>query len=554
MGKMVVKSIGKWMAVLLFVSVVLIACSKTGSQNEAGNSNDTGEVYEYKWMSRNPPDQDGTITQVYMEEKFNIKVVPVRAFGDAQKINLMLSSGDIPDLMVIDDPAQVIEYVGNDILAEIPVELIKKHMPNYYDIIMKLEPQAFENANVEGKNYTLPKATFDTTPLPVNVRSDWLKNTGSDIPVTLEQLEQLFVKFRNDDPDRNGKKDTYALSMPSDVPRSWFQSIFGAFGTQPFIWHNRDGKLVYGFTESETKEALKLLKKWKDMDLIDPEFIVDKDRTNGNDDVIYKFASGRIGYLDNASFQDNQWDNDGRLNAKWVANSPEWQQFFENPENANVTSTFTAIPASGPQPVYVSMDPPTGPDGKSGSFKDNMVGRYIVFGKQLEQDEGKLIKLLSIVESITSDEETYVNVQVGPENVAWVWNEDKQRVYKEGWLESELYVPQGRSAGVGQFFGVTFGTNPDMATAFGGPRVVQRYEKTWEFLKDRPAIENALKAPLPSASEYVELDTMIKEYIVKAILGEVDIDATFDDTVKKWTDNGGDVLTKEANDWYNSVN
>ena len=40
------------------------------------------------------------------------------------------------------------------------------------------------------------------------------------------------------------------------------------------------------------------------------------------------------------------------------------------------------------------------------------------------------------------------------------------------------------------------------------------------------------------------------EYIVKAIRGDVDIDATWESTLQNWYDNGGTQLTQEANDWY----
>src|SRR5690606_37383496 len=193
---------------------------------------------------------------------------------------------------------------------------------------------------------------------------------GSSVPTTLEELEEVFVKFRNNDPDQDSKKNTYALSTPGEGTTLMFNSIYGAFNTNPFVFLERDGKLEYGFTLNETKEALKLLAKWKKMDLIDPEFLTDKARTGGQDDISYKFASGRIGYVDNISYDDHQWDNDGHLNAKWVSQHPEWQAFFSDPANTYVTEPFYSVPNSGPQPVYVNMAPVTGPQGDSGAYVD----------------------------------------------------------------------------------------------------------------------------------------------------------------------------------------
>ncbi|MBO9597435.1 MAG: hypothetical protein J7559_06405, partial [Cohnella sp.] len=250
----------------------------------------------------------------------------------------------------------------------------------------------------------------------------------------------------------------------------------------------------------------------------------------------------------------HQWDNDGHLNAKWVAQYPEWQAFFQNPQNAYVTPSFTKLPASGPQPVYVNIKPPVGPAGKSGSYMSNQIANYIAFGKQVDKDPGKMIRMLKIVNSLASDENVAVAVEWGKEGVQWEKNKDGLRVYKEDYLKSTLYHPQGRNAGTGLFFDLTYNTNPAFLTIFGGARAIQRYDMTKKLIStDLPKIANALKAPLVSEPKYPNLKTALQEYIMKAILGEVDIDATYDATVKKWLESGGDVLTKEANDWYASV-
>jgi putative aldouronate transport system substrate-binding protein len=545
----------------LTASLMLTACggeqsgsnpSASGTKAGDGKQDDKTKVYELKWSGLgNYPFKDGTYGQKFMEDTFNVKITPVRVDNN-EKLNILVSTGDVPDLMVLGSD-ELVNYVKNDVLAEIPIDLIKQHAPQYYEIITKQEQKAFSNVRLNGKNYSLPRIDANVGPYPVAIRGDWLKAVGADIPVTLQQYEDLFVKFRNNDPDKNGKKDTYGLTMASTSTNSWFNTIFGAFGTNPFIWHERDGKLVNGFTLNETKDALKLLNKWSKMDLIDPEFITDKSRTSGKDDVAYKFASGRIGFLDNLSYDDHQWDNDGHLNAKWVAQYPEWQQFFNNRENSYSTAPFTKSPESGPQPVYLNIKPPVGPNGKSGSFSGNLVTHYIVFGKQAAQDQGKMIRLLNIINSLCSDENIFVAIEIGQEGLQWERNKEGQRIFKADWSKNELYHPGGRNTGTGLFFDVTYNTNPDFLSVFGGARAVQRYEKTRKTITDIPRISNALQAPLPSVTKYADLKAMVQEYIMKAILGEVDIDATFDATVKRWNETGGSVLTKEANDWYMST-
>jgi putative aldouronate transport system substrate-binding protein len=561
MGQNLKKRISKLIAIPLIFSLAA-ACSnnKDESQGKQGQENNN-EVFEYKWLSNHQPFEDGTWGQKWMEETFGIKMQVVRL--DEEKYNeqlgLMIATGDIPDLMRMDTLDRLPQMVKSDLLAELPEALIKETMPKFYEIIKEADPNAFSYGNVNGISYALPLPDGEARyPYSLAIRGDWLKKVGAKVPTTLQEFEDVFLKFRNDDPDGNGKKDTYALSMPSDFTSgfNWFHPFFGAFGTNPFLWHNRDGKMVYGFTEEGTKEGLKLLNKWYKEGIIDPEFFSDKHRTNSNNDIAYKFASGKIGYMDNVTFEDYQWDNDGHVNSKWVANNPQWQEFFKtkDPNVIYQLKPFTEVPDSGSPPVYLNIQPPTGPDGKSGVFKDVTIKRYILFSKSLQENPVKLKKLLGILEQIGTDEEMYVTSHFGPEGQVWKYNDQKQRIFNEEFRNSELYHPQYRKMGTGQYTNPMFRGNYKFLPLIGGQRAVQRYSYFGDdYAAKLPAIEDALKGILPSRSKYTELPTMLKEYFIKAIIGDVNIDETFDKTVKQWKASGGDELTKEADVWLSGM-
>jgi putative aldouronate transport system substrate-binding protein len=560
--------------VLLTVSLVLAACSKKSndqgssesagsnqtSTSEANTANNADKVYQISWLEKLAPFEDGSEGEKFLEKTFNIdfKVVRVDDEKYAEQFNLLVSTGEVPDAMVQYDLEKLKQLVSSEIIAEVSEDFIKENMPKYYEIIMKTDPAAFKYGMINGKNYALPIPQQENKyPIPLAIRSDWLKNTGSEIPKTLQEYEDVFRKFRNDDPDKNGKKDTYALSMPSDFNKElWFHPIFGAFGTNPFMWHNRDGKLVYGFTENGTKEGLKLLSKWYKEGLIDPEFITDKHRTNSNNDIAYKFSAGKIGFLYNLGMDDHQWDNDGHLNAKWVANNPEWKKFFEENKDDKKKiyslAQFEEIPTSPPGPVYVNIMPPIGPNGQQFVFKNNVIDRYILFSKELENDKGKFVKILEILEKLATDEDTYVTASWGYENDMWETTEDG-RMYLQKYLESESFHPQGKITGFNPYINPMYRSNPDFLTVFGGLRSKQRYDLTGGHVSKLPGMENALKGALPSQAKYAELDTFLQEYFIKAILGDVDVDQTFDETIDKWNKNGGEVLTAEANDWASGM-
>jgi putative aldouronate transport system substrate-binding protein len=519
-------------------------------------------TYEYSLQFEYSPATDETFGQRYFEKKFNVKLksIPLDGGDRLEQLNLMYATGTIPDL--VDGPLSLVsEYTKQGLLAEIPEEMIKEHMPGYYETITKYDPSLLSIGKVDGKNMGFIRFTPNGgVPRPAAIRADWLENTGvSELPETLEELESVFMKFRNEDPDQNGKKDTYALSNPSDYEgRFWFQSIFGAFGANPFMWVERDGELQFGLTTDEAKQALKRLHKWYEMELIDPEFITDIGRSVDQEDVPAKFAKAKVGYLEHLSFDDYQWDNDGHANFKWVSNHPEWQQWFQerkdNPKDYYSMEAIKDFKDGLVGPYYINLPPVAGPEGHKGYYRTGYAEDILLFGKPLEEEPEKLEKLMKILEYLHTDKDSYFMLEVGPEGVLLVKNEQGELIYNPYWSDHELYDSRLAKTGLEWTFNSMRNTRSDWLSVVGGPRPIQRYEKTGPLLRDYASYENALKVSLPSQSKYSELlDTRVKEYVIKTIGGDIDIDSTFDDMVNRWYKDGGDQLTKEANEWYESI-
>jgi putative aldouronate transport system substrate-binding protein len=537
--------------------IVADALSKTETPDEFKNT----PTFEYTWQIGDAPDGDNTFGQRFFEKKFNVKLKPIKLEGGVRKeqLNLMFATGTIPDLMVV-SLADIPEYAKQGLLAEVTEEQVKTNMPGYYSILQKYDPSLINVAKVDGKSMGLPRFYPNGgVPRPAAIRADWLKNVGiNKVPQTLDELEAAFIKFRNDDPDKNGKKDTYALSNPSDYPGSaWFQSIFGAYGGNPFTWTEVDGKLQFGLTTNEAKEALLRLAKWHEMELIDPEFITEKGRNTEAEDVAGKFAVGKIGYMDHLSFDDHQWDNDGHLNFKWVQNNPEWLKWMEerkdNPKEYYSTESFKDFNEGVPQPIYINLPPVKGPNGKSGYFRTGFQEAILVFGKQMEKDPEKFNKLLKVLDYINQDEETYFLLDYGPEGTVLSKNAEGELVFNPAWADNELADPKLLKLGGYWTMNPIRWSNPDFLGVIGGPREAQRYKHTADPLKDYDFYEDKLKVTLPSQTQYIEIiDTRVKEYVIKAISGDINIEKTFDKMVKDWYKDGGDVLTKEANEWYDT--
>lgn len=539
-------------------TMLLSSCSGDSSSSSTATTETGAEKMTLSWYNINPPYEDNSWGEQTFEELFDVDVQIVRAETE-DELSTMLAGGQIPDVIFTESIEEVAKYQKLGILATVTEEEIKEHMPQYYAMCVEQDPDFFTYATIDGKSYGITRLNAAAgIAQPAVIRADWLEACGfTEIPTTLEELEVVFDAFVNNDPDGNGLADTYALTSGSDKEngKRLFSSIFGAFGINPFCWVQRDDSVEFGFVTDECKEALKLLNDWYEKGYIDPEFVTDEVRSSGIDEA-YKFANGKVGYADGFNYDDYGWDNDGHVNAKWVAANPSWQEFFAENEGDDeaLYSKVNVMDFSDDMidPYYIVLPEVRGPAGDdSAYYAQSPNSGYVCFGVQLEEDREKIYKVMDILEQESFDEEICVN-QYGPEGYVWEWNEDHtERVWIENYSDKEDYNPQGQIMGNGVCLWAFYNTNADLLSVVGGVRMEQRYDKDLPNFKELPARTDAVKVALTEAAENPDLTYNYPlEYIVKAIRGDVDIDSTWDSTIETWYANGGQAMTDEANAWY----
>ncbi|MFD0631448.1 ABC transporter substrate-binding protein [Catenulispora yoronensis] len=128
------------------------------------------------------------------------------------------SAHQLPD-MVVDDAAQLGNFVSQGIV--LPVDKAK------FTGADQLTDQAWNSAaDLKGKTYAVP---FSAQANVLLVRQDWLDKLGLQPPKTWDDLAKVAQAFTTQDPDGNGKNDTYGLAVPGATARgytSWFWSTF----------------------------------------------------------------------------------------------------------------------------------------------------------------------------------------------------------------------------------------------------------------------------------------------------------------------------------------
>jgi len=201
-------------------------------------------------------------------KKLSITWVPNADYQD--KTNVTLASNSLPDVMVLNEKLPTaVKTAQAGAFWDLTGKLDK------YPNLKPLDPQTDKNSQVAGKTWGI----YRIRPLlrsTVSIRKDWLDKVGLPLPRSVPELYQVAKAFTEQDPDGDGKKDTYGLIIPkwspapygSSSPFDTFETWFGA----PNVWGDRGGKLVPGFDTDEFYAANRELKKWVDEGLVNPDF------------------------------------------------------------------------------------------------------------------------------------------------------------------------------------------------------------------------------------------------------------------------------------------
>lgn len=252
---------------------------------------------------------------------------------NAEKFNLMLVSGDYPDLV------NGMDFTGgNDLAVESDFALnladdIAEYAPNYQALIDS-DPSIVKNITTDEGNivafYTFNSEKQGTTE-GAWIRGDWLEDLNLENPKTYEEWETVLTAFKNE------KGAQEPLMMPSDMVPSGnflasgfgitatFQSMMGA----AYPYYVEDGEVKYGPLEEGYKEYVELIRDWTDKGLISKTFI--QDNANPMGDVYStNVSTGRTGIFFNGvgmigMFQSNLTDADpnGELIACYDARKNE---------------------------------------------------------------------------------------------------------------------------------------------------------------------------------------------------------------------------------------
>lgn len=196
------------------------------------------------------------------------------ASDEREAFNLMIASGDLPDIIRYSKPKDL-DSLGAD-GGLIPLEeLIDEYAPNikkFWDENPQLKKEAVA---IDGKIYYIPYHTDSIKNKAGRmyfIRKDWLDKLNIPVPKTIDDFYTTLVAFKNNDPNGNGKRDEVPFfNRINDITRG-LEILFSIFQIN-YPWYlTFDNDVVFAASTEKFKNAVIELNKWYKEGLIDPEY------------------------------------------------------------------------------------------------------------------------------------------------------------------------------------------------------------------------------------------------------------------------------------------
>lgn len=419
-----------------------------------------------------------------MEQIMNAQITAdfVQGSSYMDKVNVTLASGDLPEVLVVltGNQPSIIQAIRAGAFWEVGKYVDK--FPNLKASRSKISDDAIQ---VDGKVWALYKPT-DLDRYGINVRQDWLDKVGLKRPRTTDELYNVLKAFAQNDPDGNGKNDTYGLAS-SGLPLWSIAEKFGA----PNGYKVEGGKFVPAFATEEYRNAMKFFRKLFTEGIMNKDFAYAK--LSQTDEMLVNGQAGvYIGNVDRADL---------------------WAKVMKNNANAKLLS-------------FSDMDGPNLSYAGSGYYNTTM------FPKSAVKTEERLLELLGSLDRLAAPENADFRVY-GVEGTDYKVENGKKTIINNQWpvLASLTTIAA---------------TKPEVPLEGHPDWHVEMYKIVAENGKSKTLTPNPTAGLVSQTRNEKgnELQKLIDDAVTKYVMNELD-DKGFDDVIQKWRSTGGDQMLKE---------
>ncbi len=448
-----------------------------------------------------PPD-DWAVYKIAREQlNINLKLVALpTATGDQDtKINAAAAANNLPDVFMVNRDPVLYKLVEQGLVAPVDdlLPLMPERTKTHYN-----DPSRNKLATWDGVMYGLP----DPGTLPhidgLVVRRDWLDKLGLQAPTTLDEFLTVAKAFTEQDPDGNGKNDTYgycAYIEGSGLTRAGlgtrFDWIFGAYGAAG-TWNLSDAaSFGLNVRNPNYMKAVQFVNQMVAAKVIDPDW-----PTLKKDEFRARWKQGKCGMMH---------ENFAALSTK--ANYSDFDKNF-------------------PDALWEVLPPPKGPEGKSANGVEIASARIYAVSKRAA-DAGKGPAIAKLLEWMSTD--GYMLVGFGEKGVNYNLDKDGN-VTAEG-IDPKLVWTAKEMQPLTQLRNMVYINNPlelkvrypSFTTVSGRVQDPLAYRNGFDQQPYQESTGAAIVNPPSNAADFIRF---YNEHIIQFVLGQQPLDE------KAWTD------------------
>lgn len=331
-----------------------------------------------------PPKEEDTLRQM-LEKAVNVDLdITIPVSDSKTKLNTMIAAGDVPDMIYMPDRTLAVQFYEQGVTAELDA-----YLNDYPALKARFAVDQWSAMKYKGKTIGTPGSELVSGINGWWIRNDWLTKLNLKVPTTTDELLNVMKAFTFNDPDGNGKADTYGFlggvgKDGSLVSLGWGQ-IMWMFGVAPDRVDSLNGNIVFGNTDPRMKEALAYAKQMLDARVVDPDWVSINDAAALNN----KRMKGKTGIMI----------------GDWRSMEPKTQEAMKE--------------ASGEVPDWILVAPPKGPHGDQvvdlAAFQSNS---WAISSKAAKDPE-KVKRILALLQYWYTDKDAQPYYSYGLKGIHW---------------------------------------------------------------------------------------------------------------------------------------
>ncbi|WP_339851030.1 sugar ABC transporter [Paenibacillus sp. FSL W7-1088] len=542
------------------LAVILSACGGGNSGGENAGSSTPAVENEYKekydpavtittaWgidpelKFKNGESMENNVATKWAKDKFGIEIKSLWSVTDtnsafATKLRLAMSSGqEMPDVVTIGQPDNLVaqDLIDSGMYQEVG-PLFDKYASDTWKKAMEQDPNVWNQYSRDGKKMGIPVLDYAyNNDYLLWIRQDWLDKLNLEAPKTIDELETVMEAFKNKNPDGLAPDKVTPLSIGFKTSmNTWMGDpswIFGAYGTLPQQWNlGADGKLEYGSINPGMKQGLTKLSEWLKKGYIPQEA---------------------------ALWDENKTAEPAVAGTAGIIPGPYWMSGWP------LIDTVKNVPSAVWKPIAI----PAGPDGKAMRHGTQFVNGVTLIKKDMEHPEAFFTYQNYLFDNYADpakgspydnglfegyDYQLDANgKQVKPADmdggyvnvVRYLLVRDGARI-PDAQMKALMNLADGKEPETKLEKDVAVNYGPETPAA------------AKELLDQKDiSFKNMFTGPTTSTmkSKLDYLNKIENQTFNEIIYGKNPVDA-FDTFVQTWKSGGGDQITQEVNEWYDSV-